>query len=200
MSNLQWIITCLVSLIGGGACGAVLTMLYNHWRARQQPVLARIEVDRVFSSSLYDSDLQATVTVIKDGVQWPFSNLSLVKVELTNGGNLDRQTFDFGITLPNGQRIISCVGFGSDRHHTVACLSSPSLGNQTSKADFRCDPFNRKDSYTLKLYVTSDSRAIGRDDIHITSSAPVRITSLTNTEGFWATTLAETIVRVMVKH
>ena len=27
-----------------------------------------------------------------------------------------------------------------------------------------------------------------------------RNTSLTNTEGFWATTLADTIVRVMVKH
>ena len=174
MENLRWV-QITFSFITGGAFGAVLKIAYDWWQGRQQPVLTKIDVDRIFSSSPFESDMQANVTVKQEGTTWSFSNLSLAKVEISNGGNADRGVFEFGITLPNTHRTILCECSGEDRHHAIACTEAPSLKNQCSTIDFTCTPFNRKDSYTLKLYVTSESDAIRPSDVRLTSAAPVRI-------------------------
>ena len=181
MANLQWT-PVIVSFLTGGAFGAILKIVYDMWQGRRQPVITRIGVDRVFSSFPFDSDLQANVTVIQGPVSFPFSNLSLAKVELSNAGNTDSDTFEFGVTLPNSHRAIFCECSGSDRHHNLTPIEAPTLQNQRSTIDFRCTPFNRKDSYTVKLYVTSDSKTIKPSDVQLSSAAPVRITKATDME------------------
>ena len=175
MPEIQWL-QIGAALLGGGAFGAVITKAYDRWNGRQQPILTRIEVDRVFSSTPFDSDLQAIVNVIESpSIQSNFSNLSLIKIEISNIGNADRDTFDFGVTLPTTHRMIRCDCTGNDRHHNIVCAKPPSLGNQCSEADYCCKPFNRKDAYVLKVYVTSDAKAIQGSDVKVSSAAAVRI-------------------------
>jgi hypothetical protein len=182
MANLQWT-PVIISFLTGGAFGTILKIVYDLWQGRRQPVLARVEVDRVFSSFPCDSDLQANVSVIQGPLNCAFSNLSLAKVELSNAGNSDKESFEFGITLPKSDRTIHCECSGSDRHHNITPVEVPSLSNQYSTMDFRCTPFNRKDSYTLKLYVTSDLKAIKPCDVQLSSAAPVRITRSSGAEA-----------------
>lgn len=164
----------VASLIGGGACGAVVKMVYDHWRDRRQPVAYRVSTDSVFTSAPHVGILQANAQVSYDGQTYPFESLALIRVELKNKGNRDLNTFAFGITLEGEHQAVLCVSDGDDRHHQIREIEPNATPAQPRNAiDFSCTPFNRRDHYTVRLYVRNNGD-VNADQVKMSTAIPIR--------------------------
>jgi hypothetical protein len=183
MPELNWL-QILPSVLFGGVAGQLIRMGWEHWKERQQPVHYRCEIDRIFSSTS-GSALQAKVTLLHDHHEFDFGNPTLAKVAVKNRSNVNHPEFDFGVTLDYGHKIVLVESETPDRHHEFGIKGEPpSPETAASILDVRCKPLNRKDAYTIKLYVTSESEVLAADDIKVSTAAPVRLVQIGSTEDF----------------
>lgn len=166
----------VASLIGGGAVGAVITALLTTYRNRIQPVGRRIEILPLLTSSFSGSVLKPEVTVSDGVTAYKFGNLYVADVQIVNRGNKDHPAFSFGFTLANGDTAVHVEPYGLDRHHTATLIVPATPGKPATQLDFTLKPFNRGDSYTLKVFVVAGGAVPGA--IMIGSSEPVRFTDM----------------------
>lgn len=170
---MPWWAQALLTLVSGGAAGAVITAWIAIRRSRQQVVRYKIEVDSVFSSEPHSQVLKASATVVHDGDPYKFDELGLVRIEVNNDGNRDLESFAFGVTLDGGHEVILAQCSGEDRHHglqEVAPKVSP--GGPRKSVDFTAVPFNRRDHYSIRLYMRSNG-PIDRKQVQLSSAEPV---------------------------
>ena len=176
-----------MTLIGGGAAGALINAFVSWRRNRSQPVGYRIEKKPLFQNLAANESLLFRVTALHQGMQFPVDNLYTVQVDIINRGNQDRPTFAFGITLPEGHQAIALESTGRDRHHLFEKQPDISPAAPIPELDFVVKPFNRGDEYSLRFYVTSsDIETDTESPILISSSEPVSFIELAS-EGATAT-------------
>jgi hypothetical protein len=166
----------VASLIGGGAVGAIITALVGTYRNRIQPVGKRIEILPLLTSSFSGSALKPEVTVSDGSTSFKFGNLYVADVQIVNRGNKDHSQFTFGITLADGDTAVHVEPYGLDRHHAASLPNPPSPGKPTSELDITLKPFNRGNSYTLRVFVVAGSAQPGA--ISIGSSEAIRFTDM----------------------
>jgi len=164
------------TLLGGGAVGAIITGLVSSYRGRVQPIGKRVEVSALFASDFGGANFSTSVTVSDGSADYKFSNLHVADVQLVNRGNRDLATFDFGITLTDGDKVVHVEPSGLDRHHTATLKRACAPSSPSSVLDFELRPFNRGDSYTMRLFIVAASDEPGA--ISIGSSEPVRFTEI----------------------
>src|SRR5688572_14230347 len=85
-----------VSLLAGGAFGAVLKILWDAYQGRVQPVSYQVAFVQVFREKLSSSSLRAAL-VLTDGVETRnFPNLYMAEIVIRNSGNAHIEEFAFG--------------------------------------------------------------------------------------------------------
>lgn len=176
----------VASLLGGGAVGAIITAVVASYRNRVQPVGKRLEVTPVFTSPTAGSTLNPTISVSDGGVDHRLRNLFVADLQVVNRGNRDMASFSFGITLAAGDEAIHVESYGLDRHHVAHVTTPVSPGRKAGSVDLVLEPFNRGDSYPLKIMIVASGEEPGL--IGIGSSEPVRFTEMP--------TLAETMTAI----
>jgi hypothetical protein len=173
------------SILGGGAVGAIITAVVTSYRGRVQPIGRRVEVSPLFTSGFAGSSLTANVTVSDGTTDYKFPNLHVADIQLVNRGNRDLPTFTFGVTLSKSDKAVHVEPYGLDRHY-IANLQKPCTpANPTGDLDFELKPFNRGNSYTLKVFIVAGGSELG--SITLGSAEAVRFTEIPS--------LAETIAK-----
>lgn len=163
-----------VALIGGGAAGALINTAVSSYRSRIQPVAYRVSAREMFRREAGQDRTVVKVSVSENGEKHEYDNLHELVIDIFNSGNIDRASFEFGISLRPGCEVIFTELTSRDRHHTFSNTSIVRPGDGRDELDFKVEPFNRKDTYALRLYVISDDGEVGADDIEFSSSAPVK--------------------------
>lgn len=176
MTTDKWV-PIVAALVGGGAMGAVITAVVTSFRNRIQPVGHRIEVSPVLQPASSRSDVDYSLTINDQGRDFKFSNLHIAELQIANKGNRDFASFRFGITLSDSDQGILAASKSSDRHHMVEMDHVPSPSFPQKTIDFTLTPFNRRDTYTVTVYVVApDSQ--DPSDIDVTTPEAVRLVPL----------------------
>lgn len=175
-NSIDWAI--IISLLGGGAMGAVITTLVNAYRNKIQPVGKRVVVDKIFQADETIDPNVTGITVDVVGGSYVFKNLYIANITLVNRGNNDLKNFKFGITLPNKMSIKKVQCESKDRHHKIETQNSISFDNPSNIVDFNLEPFNRKDIYKIKLYITISTTDINEKDFQFSSEYPIKFIDL----------------------
>jgi hypothetical protein len=175
----------VASLIGGGAVGAIITAIVTSYRNRVQPVGRRIEILPLLTSSSPGSTLKPEVTLSDGSTDYKFKNLFVADVQIVNRGNKDFPSFAFGMTLAAGDTVVHLEPYGADRHHVACVATAVSPGKPAQEVDVTLKPFNRGDSYSLKVFVVAGSTEPGA--IVVGSSEAIRFTEMP--------TLSETVAK-----
>lgn len=186
MDNTTQIIQIGASLLGGGAVGAVITSLVTSYRGRVQPVGRRVEVSPLFTSDFAGSAFNTNVTVSDGTADYKFPNLHVADIQLVNRGNRYLSSFTFGITLDKSDSAVHVEPYGLDRHHVATLLSACTPASPATELDLQLQPFNREDSYTMKVFLVAGGKEPGQ--ILLGSSEPIRFTEIPS--------LSETIAKI----
>jgi hypothetical protein len=186
MADVNWV-QVTAALIGGGAAGAVINALVSAYRSRRQPVGHRVDVLPVFRPSGTESELQAVIAVSHESKTVNFGNLFLAEAQVINKGNQDLAEFKFGLTLGKGDACIYVDSTPPDRHHKALLDSAPGPSTPRNEIDFTLTPFNRRDTYSFKLYVVIPPGAQEPGVINFGSSSAVTLVAIP--------TMVETLAR-----
>lgn len=149
----QWIGPAL-TLIGGGAAGSIITAAVTSFRNRVQPVGFRAEPVAMFRGTTDQKGVNLKVALESDGKTYEFPNLHAIDVEISNNGNADRASFEFGLTLSSGDTAVFFRLTKLDRHHVFTSVPDISPTQPSIELDFIVAPFNRGDRYRFTIYVT----------------------------------------------
>jgi len=173
MNNINWL-QVVAALIGGGAAGAIITAIITTYRARRQPIGRRIDIVPVFRQSNDSRSLRAKIAIAHENKINTFENLFLAEVQIVNRGNSDLQEFLFGVTLGKEDRCIFVETLAPDRHHNNIQTTVVTPQNPQREIDFKLSPFNRGDSYSLKMYVVIPEAQMEPQEIKLGSPSPVK--------------------------
>jgi hypothetical protein len=176
----QWVPSVL-SLLGGGAMGAIITAYINYRKNRRQPVGYRKDIVDIFRKKRDHPKLAARLLVrehpLQPSPEYEVDTLSLARVSLTNLGNQDLAKFTFGITMSEGSKIIDLRMKEPDRHHVMKVIMPDDRSKPLTELDFTLEPFNRGEQYNVSIYFTYSENPI---DIVITSPHPTHFLNLGN--------------------
>ena len=176
--DLEWS-QIVVSLLGGGAMGAIINSGVTSFRNKIQPVGWRCEVLPIFIQTLGESSLHAKVTISEDNkVVNQFNNLFLIEVQVVNRGNTDLNEFNFGITLSEGEKAVYVETKSNDRHHLIEQTTLVTPTEPKNEIDFILKPFNRRDSYVCKLFVVIPEGQEKPGEIRPSSPQPIKFTDM----------------------
>ncbi|MBI5203464.1 MAG: hypothetical protein HZA11_00935 [Nitrospirae bacterium] len=173
MNDINWL-PIVAALIGGGAAGAIITAIISTYRSRRQPIGRRIDIVPVFRQSNDSKSLRAKIAIAHENKINTFENLFLAEVQIVNRGNSDLQEFIFGVTLGKEDRCIFVETIAPDRHHNNIQTTLVTPDSPRSEIDFRLSPFNRGDSYALKMYVVIPADQMEPQEIKLGSPSPVK--------------------------
>ncbi|MGB6067278.1 MAG: hypothetical protein WBG50_20930 [Desulfomonilaceae bacterium] len=200
MEEINWV-QVIPALIGGGAAGAIINAAVSAYRDRLQPIGLRIEILPVFKHSSSESPLTAKIAASFDGITSTFNNLFLVDVQVVNRGNRDIAEFKFGATLSEGDTCIFVEPFPPDRHHVLRQVMPPTPQVPRNEIDFELEPFNRRDIYSLKLYIVVPEAKVEPSKIELSSPSPIRFIDMPTAREVLlkATTASYPILRVWIR-
>lgn len=177
MPDINWI-QIGAALLGGGAMGAIISSVVTSVRNRFQPIGNRVDTLSVFRQKLGESSLKTEITISVKDSEYKFNNLFLIDIQIVNKGNKDINEFPFGITLFNDDKAVFIESISKDRHHQIDHQTEVSPDKPKSEIDFILKPFNRRDSYSFKLYVVVPERKDEPSPVKISSSQPVKFVGM----------------------
>ena len=99
MTTTQWVIGLGVTLIAGGAMGALISAYVSYKRNKRQPVVYTMEIIDIFRKGTNFprlAKLMVTEHPLGFGEERSVDNLSLARIKVTNKGNQDIKEFTFG--------------------------------------------------------------------------------------------------------
>ena len=167
-----------VALLAGGAFGAILKGIFDLYQKRIQPVGYKIGFVKIFKDTLGNSSLNTELQVT-DGIETRhFKNLYIAEITIKNRGNTHIDEFNFGITLGGDDVAIYTQTVTQDRHHIVNQLSQVALGATAKEIDFTCKPFNRKDEYFFRVFISIPTHKKEPEDIKLGSPHPIKFVDL----------------------
>jgi hypothetical protein len=154
---MNWI-PIIATLLGGGAMGALITLIATRFRNRRQPVVYKTEVIDIFKKISETQSFRAFLSRDNDelgvGDAIGVDNYSVARITLINKGNQDLAEFKFGITLKGTGEAIDVKTESPDRHHILTLLTPVDLLEPLKELDFIAQPFNRGEPYIVNVYFT----------------------------------------------
>lgn len=195
-ATMEWL-KILLPLLGGGAVGAIITMIVTTYRNKIQSVGHKIQIDKIFYPDAI-SNIEITKITFSGATQtYHFDNLFIATVILTNSGNKDIEKFICGITLPENIKAVKIETVPQDRHHSVLLKSDVKFDKTSNEIDFELIPFNRKDAYEIKLYLTISKETLELSDIKLGSPHPIKFVAM-NSELIWNS--AKKVMEITIGH
>jgi hypothetical protein len=150
--NGTWIGTAL-TLLGGGAMGALIKIFYDLNRERRQPISINQSIFSLFRHDKRFNDLEAVLSVAHNGSISEFRTLFVGDVMLRNSSNRDHPDFDFGISLGADSKCVHVGWENPDQHHILSLIDAVSPSEPRAEMRFNLRPFNRNDMYSLRVYL-----------------------------------------------
>ncbi|XWK89492.1 MAG: hypothetical protein U7127_05355 [Phormidium sp.] len=181
MFHIDWYAVTIIGviLIIGAVIGALLQSAIAASRTIKPIINTRIDVLAKFDP-LFESHLLDTYKiVVTDGAkEYKYNSLAQVEIYLNNKSLQDFPEFKVGVKLANDDVAIYAESHTDDRHHHLKLLTPVTLNEPQSEMDFLLQPFNRGDSYSLRLLIklSEDSQVPG--EISITSPEAVSFINL----------------------
>ncbi|MBD2037710.1 hypothetical protein H6F76_22405 [Leptolyngbya sp. FACHB-321] len=175
MASLSWYTLLFATLIflGGSAIGALAYAFITAYRQRKPRVGCRVERAPLFES-LGGTALPRAQLELSDGEQtYSYDHLQLAQVQVQNQSKQDFDHFEFGLTLSAQDVVIQLEVQTADRHHRVTQLEPSTFSQPQAQVDLSLQPFNRDDTYTLRLLsiTAQPNQRLGE----ITFSSPVAV-------------------------
>lgn len=187
MGAINWIQVGL-GFLSGGAFGAILKIAYDIAHSRTQPVGRRVDIEPVFAKTEEFEDLDAKVTLVHGGTTNEFSNLFIGSIRIQNRGNQNFTEFEIGIELGENDCCVYVGWLNPDQHHKITLLTPVSPAKPARQLRFSLKPFNRRNEYTLKLYLVLPVGVKEPQSIRFSSPEPIRFVDMP--------TVAETLAQV----
>lgn len=175
---LTWIMIA-VALIVGGATGALIK-LYIDRKKYYLPAIGYAVIIRPFFHSGKKEAAEPTVSLSQNGKQHTFSKIYMTEIEIMNTSTKDFDVFNFGITVPDGNKFIHFRSSTADRHHHVDIAETPSLDHQVSTIDISIRPFNKKDICNFDLVMSADPGFM-EADLDLSSPLAIKLVELVTT-------------------
>jgi hypothetical protein len=203
MTTTHWIIGLAVAFLSGGAMGAIINTVATSYRNRIQPVGVHQEIIDIIRKQDGTMPSEAKLIVRENpfrmGAEKIVENLTLSRITLTNRGNQGFEKFIFGISVPDGTRIIDFRATAPDRYHVMKGLTSRQpedpVPEPVTEMDFKMEPFNRADTYILDVYLTYEQEA---GKISFVTAQPVKFVNV-SVAGEVVKILGISIGRVLVE-
>jgi hypothetical protein len=151
MSREVW--PLIIGLVSGGAMGAVIKIVYDKWQGRTQGIAKRVKIFPLFDKTKAQG-FEAVLKVTHEGSSQDYPNIFVADVTVTNSTRSDFSQFEFGVESP-GARCIHVAWENPDQHHTMDLLEPVSPDLPKGGIKLRAQPFNRRDTYSLRLYLTA---------------------------------------------
>jgi hypothetical protein len=173
----------VVALLGGGAMGALIKVFYDLRRDRIQSISRGVRIFSLFRHDRQYEDFGATLSVSHNGSVTEFRTLYVADVVINNRSTHDYAQFDFGLSLAADAKCVHVGWENPDQHHVLELIDIVSPSEPQAALRFRLAPFNRRDVYSLRLYLVpgenEDQPAIAR----FTSSHPVKFVDDSSLRG-----------------
>lgn len=177
--TLEQTIPIVMSLVGGGAAGAIINQLATSYRNRLQPIGFRYESTALFSPPADEAAPNFRVTFTPPvGTLTELTNVHALRIDIVNRGNHDRAKMTLGLSIPPGQGIVHAAKTTGDRHHKLKIESELRPDAPSNEIDLVLEPFNRGDLYTVTLYVTLPPGQEEAGPIEASSPEAVRFVEL----------------------
>ena len=197
MSDRYWV-GILVALLGGGAMGAIIKIIFDYKQGRIQTIGKRLRVFPLFRSRENYQGLSVVVSVTHNDSKTEYRNLFVADLTVTNRTNKDYGEFEFGVALGE-DKCIYAAWEDPDQHHTLSLIEPVSPSSPKSSLKLCAKPFNRADSYSLRLYLTSGRKGQQPDTPQLTSSHSIRfIDETTQSARLGVTARAISLLTIVV--
>ena len=156
--------------------GSIISLIATSRRNRVQSVLYHKETIPFVNRDIGGSAAQAEILIKLKGEESSFTNLTLGRVTIENTTNTDYEEFQFGITLSDLSMAVYLQTRSQDRYHEIHSNPEIDLRHLDNKIDFRVKPFNRKDIYSVTLFISpmSDDKFV---DIELNTKHPIKFTN-----------------------
>jgi hypothetical protein len=181
--NLHWLTLSLIAiaLLGSGLLGAAIYGVIATYRNRKAAIAQRVETPPRFQDALGSSCPRTQIRVSDGSQDYPYDNLRVIQVHLENQSTHDFEEFKLGISLelPEVEQGLVHIEVRSpDRNHQVKQLTPLSFAEPQSTLDVVLVPFNREDSYSLRLLLTASEELELAGKIGLSSPHPIRFIDL----------------------
>lgn len=181
--NLHWITIFIITiaLLSSGIMGALIYAAIATYRHRKPAIARRVEISPRFQDALGSSCPRSQIRISDGQKEYPYENLRVVQVHLENQSSHDFEEFKLGISL-NSDKIEDGVVHvevrSPDRDHQVKQLTPLGFAEPQPTLDVVLIPFNREDSYTLRLLLAVSEELDLSDKISLSSSHAIRFVDL----------------------
>lgn len=148
--------------------GALLRIAYDIRQQKLKPIAHGVRVFSLFRRDGRYEEFEAVLSVEHEGQTVEFSTLFVGDVTVKNRSTSNFPEFEFGVAV----RYAKCVHVAwedPDQHHTITLIDEVNPSEPRSKLRFRLHPFNRRDSYSLRLYLSPNSES-EKPEVHAFSS------------------------------
>lgn len=156
MFHVNWYAIMVIGIILtiGAVIGALVQAAVSVYRNKKPIINTRIDILSKFNP-LFEAKLLDTYKIIvTDGKEeYEYNSLAQIEILLTNRSKEDFPKFKFGVKLSNNDLAIYAESKTSDRYHHLKLLTPITLTESKSEIDFLLEPFNRGDSYSLRLLI-----------------------------------------------
>jgi len=184
MAELLWhaLPFILIALVLGGVIGAflyaVITPYFNY-----KPVIAkRVDVLPQFEAPGGAAELRSQLILSNGDQSYPYKNLYVVHIEITNESTHNFDEFELGISLEAKAAIIYIEAQAPDRHCVVKTLTPLSFTEPRSQLDMSLQPLNRTDTYRFRMFIVAPEEFSPSTVVTLSSGEAVRFVSLPSTE------------------
>ena len=177
MPEIRWEFV-IPALLVGAVLGAVIAGLLRKRRSGFHPVGVKKSINPIFPPMERKGPSDAKVVLKYNEVTFLATQMFLVEFQLVNLGANDFQEFKFGIAVPTGHNIIATNNQPPDRSHAIEESPSVTPESWAKAMDFTLRPFNKRDSYVLKLYIHIGSKSRDVGEISLTTSEAVKFVDL----------------------
>lgn len=171
----------IVALVSGGV-GAFLYAIITPYFNYKFAIAQRVDVLPKFDALNGEGELRSQLTFSNGQQFYPYSDLHVIQVELTNESTHNFDAFEFGIDLASKAVIVYIEVQAPDRHHLVKMLTPLKFEQPESQVDVSIQPFNRTDTCRFRLLIVAPEGYPSSDIVTLTSPESVRFVSLPSTE------------------
>jgi hypothetical protein len=163
-----------VALIAGGAMGSILKALFDIYQRRIQTIIYEMHVQTKSRIDDEQTRLETFFNIPGEDESRRFERYYVVAIVLRNTTNTHFDNFNFGVTLSGEDVAFKVDAISPDRHHSLLSYPLVNLNSANNRIDFVCKPFNRRDRYLLKFYISVAPSKDGIGNVRLSSSLPVK--------------------------
>jgi hypothetical protein len=171
------ILKLISTILFGGVGGALITLFYNRHRNKLQSIQYDLEIKSVFQpkkiANVSETFLTLSNSFEYQSESFKFNNLYLIDLKFYNKTIKDFGKFSFGVSLKNNDRIVNLSTVSSDRHHEISIHPNIDFNATSQIVDIDFQPFNRKDIYSISLFVTTEKGILESDSIEISTKEAI---------------------------